>query len=65
MKSNNELKVGDICFLANKRAPIWDQYEDKNIGIIVSDVDKGYGKYVLLNKGRYVSYYRNLLRKVD
>ena len=29
-----------------------------------SDVDKAYGKYILLNKGRYISYYKNLLRKL-
>ena len=63
--SSNELKVGDICLLANKRANFWEEYDEKNVGLIVSDVDKAYGKYILLNKGRYISYYKNLLRKLN
>ena len=35
-----KLKIGDVCLLANKKADIWDQYDDMNVGIIVSDVDR-------------------------
>lgn len=60
-----KLKIGDVCLLANKKADIWDQYDDMNVGIIVSDVDRAFGRYVLLNKGKYISYPKNLLRKIN
>ena len=60
-----KLKIGDICLIGNKRGPVWDLYEDKRIGIIISDVDKAYGRYVVLYKNKAASYPKNLLQKIN